>query len=313
MSRQPDRNPSVEQLDEVREALSGFLQTQRVIEPTIWQQEDAFLPWFTRLADAWRPIRPSIAGVKGWPHEVGRALLHIAKHFDAIAATWGWERLTEPEPGRSAWMRERKKRFEAEVDAPWYGAAIAEQDGSKLHCRVDAIANEGRRLGYVATGDPQDAPARFDEADKRRAMTPRYGKTRPRISEEEWSDLVHALNLILVVLSKDASQRRLDDDRQRGSKASKRKGKTDDPANLDDLTPTAWKLLKTLSKLRATSTEKAVTRERIVEEAADVGNADSGHVRAAFKKLVDKELIASRPNVGTWIRQAGLDALKRHQ
>jgi hypothetical protein len=81
----------------------------------------------------------------------------------------------------------------------------------------------------------------------------------------------------------------------------------------DDLTPTAWKLLRTLLKLRATNTAKAVTRERIVQEAGDVGNADSSNVRAVCKMLVDLGLIATKRNVGTWITQAGLDALRPHR
>jgi hypothetical protein len=103
------------------------------------------------------------------------------------------------------------------------------------------------------------------------------------------------------------------DNRQGAGKASKAKGKTEKPLTLDNLTKTAWKLLETLEQLKATTVRRAVTRERIAAEAGDVGNADSGSVRAAFKTLADMGLIATKRNVGTWITQAGLDALKRHR
>ncbi len=45
------------------------------------------------------------------------------------------------------------------------------------------------------------------------------------------------------------------DDRQGAGRANEGKGETAKPHTLDDLTPTAWKLLKTLRKLGAKSTE----------------------------------------------------------
>jgi hypothetical protein len=86
-------------------------------------------------------------------------------------------------------------------------------------------------------------------------------------------------------------------------------GVVDKALSLDDLIPTAWKLLESLPGLNAFNSGKAVSRDKIAA-AADVGNADSHNTRAAFGALKDLRLIGTRRRVGTWITQAGLDALK---
>ena len=60
------------------------------------------------------------------------------------------------------------------------------------------------------------------------------------------------------------------------------KGKTDQPPTIDDLTPTALKLLTTLGDKKASDSEKAVRRDDIARQAC-TGNADSKHIRDAFR------------------------------
>ena len=79
---------------------------------------------------------------------------------------------------------------------------------------------------------------------------------------------------------------------------------------LDDLTQTAWKLLRAIRQLGAINAETAKNRPTITSK-ANTGNHDSKHNQIAFKKLVDSGLTASRKNVGTWLKEAGIAALEK--
>jgi hypothetical protein len=78
---------------------------------------------------------------------------------------------------------------------------------------------------------------------------------------------------------------------------------------LDDLTPTAWKLLRALSDLDAVNSEKAVGRSRIARKAR-TGNHDSKHNQDAFALLSKCELIVARNGIGTWLNATGINAAK---
>jgi hypothetical protein len=107
-----------------------------------------------------------------------------------------------------------------------------------------------------------------------------------------------------------------DGGRREASKARKgqgKTGKTADPRSVDDLTPTAWRLLRALLKIGAIDAGTARSRSQIVEEAGDVGNADSRNVRDAFTMLGKLGLVATQRHVGTWLTQAGLDAARRRR
>jgi hypothetical protein len=80
--------------------------------------------------------------------------------------------------------------------------------------------------------------------------------------------------------------------------------------SLDDLTPTAWKLLRTVRQMGAVSADTAKDRSAITSRAKK-GNHDSKHNQTAFKRLSDLRFIAARKNVGTWITEAGIDALDK--
>ena len=84
----------------------------------------------------------------------------------------------------------------------------------------------------------------------------------------------------------------------------------DPPTTLDNLTPTAWKLLGAIRQLGAVNSGKAVGRAKIAVKAG-TGNHDSKHNQLAFAQLSDLALIAATRNVGTWLTQAGIDALDK--
>jgi hypothetical protein len=88
---------------------------------------------------------------------------------------------------------------------------------------------------------------------------------------------------------------------------------------LDNLTPTAWNLLRAMLKAKAKDPGTAKTREEIVAVAGTgnakskkdrPGNANSKNVRDAFRAMKELKLIGTEKNVGTWLTEAGLDALK---
>jgi hypothetical protein len=85
-----------------------------------------------------------------------------------------------------------------------------------------------------------------------------------------------------------------------------------DADTAEDLTSTARKLLRALSKLKATDLAEARGRNEIADE-AKVGNADSRHCRRAFDQLKSHGFIESKRGVGTWITRAGRTALKTRQ
>jgi hypothetical protein len=80
--------------------------------------------------------------------------------------------------------------------------------------------------------------------------------------------------------------------------------------SLDDLTPTAWKLLKTIRRMGATTAVTATNRSNLTSRSR-TGNHDSKHNQIAFNQLSDLGLIAGRRNVGTWITESGIAALDK--
>jgi hypothetical protein len=90
----------------------------------------------------------------------------------------------------------------------------------------------------------------------------------------------------------------------------------------DDLPPTAWNLLKAMLKAKAIDPGTAKTREEIVAAAGTgnaksrkdrPGNANSKHVRDAFRAMKALKLIGTKKKTGTWLTEGGLHALKSRQ
>ena len=101
----PDCAPTLAELAEIATAsLEFFQRVERSFWSCPWKQEDHVLRWFIRMADALRPVRSNLSGVRGWPHRVKQGLGLVIQSFDAMTIEWGWERVAEPEPARSAYL-----------------------------------------------------------------------------------------------------------------------------------------------------------------------------------------------------------------
>jgi hypothetical protein len=77
------------------------------------------------------------------------------------------------------------------------------------------------------------------------------------------------------------------------------------PPSVNDLTSTAWKLLRAARDMGADASENAVTRKAIAAK-AKCGNPGSLHNKQAFTQLSQLGLITAKRNVGTWITVAGI-------
>jgi hypothetical protein len=95
-----------------------------------------------------------------------------------------------------------------------------------------------------------------------------------------------------------------------GATGSKTNNQATKERGLDDLTPTGWKLLRALSQLEAFDSERAAGRAEITKKAR-TGNHDSKHNQEAFSALSHLGLIKAKRNAGTWLTQAGIDALDK--
>jgi hypothetical protein len=182
-----DRIPSVDQLVTVHQALWVFILRKRY-ESAMQKQEEEYLGFFCRLADALRPIRALLTETNGWPSRVERALPVIINLFDENARHWGWEGLAAAEPERSAYITERQAQFLDRVGRGRYEAALSWQAGCRgleSPSNIDAIADEGRKLGFSATLSPDDGKAKFKEAEIAWRNSPRLGTAYPRIGEAE--------------------------------------------------------------------------------------------------------------------------------
>jgi hypothetical protein len=176
--------PAVEELAELVEAYMRFNNQNSYSAKGTWVQEDNFLPFFSRLADAMRPIRTKIDSIEGWPPDIGHAIGVLLEHFDAITTEWGWERVAAPEPERSLYVNERCNWFRQTLARPMYEAALSMQVRDGLRCRAGGDANEGWALGFSATMTPEEGDTLYDDARKRWMETPRFGSRYPKVENE---------------------------------------------------------------------------------------------------------------------------------
>ena len=181
-----------------------FLQKSRSSHGVTWMQEEDYLPNFGRLADALRPLRSIIEWPSNWPHKTGRALSVIVEGFDRITREWGWDRLAEAEPTRSAHAKERRDRFEREVMYPIYEAALSARPGYHgLACPgdVDRDADTGTRLGLRPTMNPEEGRERYLTVQQEGWQARRFGDCYPKVEEETYLALCKAFNLIDAALA----------------------------------------------------------------------------------------------------------------
>jgi hypothetical protein len=182
------RIPSVHQLVEVDRALHAFLMRDGYTCGMTSEQEDEFLPPFNRLADALRPIRPFMGSFAGWTPRVDRVLGVICESFDATARLWGWEKVADPEPERSAYITKREEWFSENRERPKLEAAMSIEAGCKgLECPpdIEALADEGRKRGYRPTMSPEQGRTMFPELHLAWVKSPRLGTAYPKIAREE--------------------------------------------------------------------------------------------------------------------------------
>jgi hypothetical protein len=118
-----------------------------------------------------------------------------------------------------------------------------------------------------------------------------------------------------------ASRRRNEEESPTGKKAmeslshergtsAKSSGQERRAKGLDDLTKSDWKLLKALQQVGGLNADSARSRSQITAK-AKTGNHDSKHNQEGFQRLTSLGLICARRNVGTWLTDAGIDALDK--
>ena len=191
--------PEIDQVRLLRDRLQAFLNKSRSTCGICFMEESDFLPSFSGLSDALRPLRSIPAEVEGWPHRIFRALPAIVEEFDAVTREWGWERLAEPEPRRSAYVAERQAWFASEVARPVYEAAISWQAGFRgldFPSDVEKWADEGRKLGYKPILTHEEGQARFRLAHDRWYIEPRFGTVSPKLEDSAYDLLCRAFNLL---------------------------------------------------------------------------------------------------------------------
>jgi hypothetical protein len=197
------RVPPVDQLLKLHQSLWVFI-LRNPYATAIRAQEEEYRELFCRLADALEPIRSTLSRIEGWPTRVARAFPVIIDAFDENARLWGWEGLAATEPQRSAYISDRNALFLEQAGRARYEAALSWQAGCRgLECPpiIDAIADEGRMLGFSATMTSDDGKALFKTADTAWHDAPRLGIAYPKISdavlaklEEGW----RTLNAVLI-------------------------------------------------------------------------------------------------------------------
>jgi hypothetical protein len=151
---------------------------------TVWEREDFMVSAFGRLSDALQPIRELVANgsLDGWGRDVELALGETVERFDAIVKAWGWRRVADPEPRRSAYVTKSRKRFRKDVEQPLAEAALAITEGCRtlrqsrsLDSNVTRWAEEGRRRGISSTMTAEEGKDRFAELQAKCASTPMLG------------------------------------------------------------------------------------------------------------------------------------------
>jgi nucleoside phosphorylase len=196
--------PSIEHVNELLRTLQRFIAHNRYSAGSTWQQENEVLPLFTGVADALRPIREVMNGIKGWPPRVERGLQFIMEAFDETARTWGWERLADDVAERSAFINERRAWVREHLARPRFEAALSWQAGCRTPiCPVEDIADKGREEGFSATMTAEEGQAAFKDADIHWHRTPHLGRCYPTIDDPEerklsagWSAVDTALKAV---------------------------------------------------------------------------------------------------------------------
>jgi hypothetical protein len=261
---------------------------------------------------------------------------------------WGWDlSILTPEGfarlcERCKADQEARERAVDEVAVSWrtLGKNLATHHGA------DRAAFAAEQRGVKPTMTPEEGERAYHQRVEELWMKPMIGHAVPEVSLDEHDQLCSAVNELERLArrewlfstftlgnpySKDAEEVSLSElERAEGREtfeqprdetrlSTKADGSGDarrtssrrpKASNLDDLTSTAWKLLRAVRDKGAISSEKAVGRDAIAAKAR-VGNHDSKHNQYAFGQLADLQLIIAKRKVGTWITDAGIRALNK--
>jgi hypothetical protein len=198
LANRSQSRPSVGQLRAILEALQDLKSAFGSFDSTCaWQREDHIFVPFDRLGSARDAIGGESWVVDGWSWEVACGLTIAQGLVESLAVRWGWTHQLLPREERSALVARRKKRFEDEVERPYFQAANALRGEWKdRHVRYDDIADEGARRGYGATTSPYQARILWPQLDEAYHHTLRLGSVVPEPDAEVVSMLGKAYDFL---------------------------------------------------------------------------------------------------------------------
>jgi hypothetical protein len=127
---------------------------------------------------------PRAGAFSGWPNYVENYCGELVDAFEALTKSWGWEGLDQPEPGRSAEVEERGRRFTEAIELELMGSAVSWVEGWKGRDFDEAAAKwaeKARERGITPMMPPEDAKAKFLDALRRRQQAPRLGTVIPKL------------------------------------------------------------------------------------------------------------------------------------
>jgi hypothetical protein len=153
-------------------------------EQPAWEHEKEIMAHWGPLSDLVRSMPPRAGAFSGWPNYVENFCGELVDAFDALTKSWGWEGLDQPEPGRSAEVEERDRRFTEAIELELMGSAIAwvsRWKGRDFDEAAAKWAEKARERGITPTMPPEDAKTKFLDTLRRRRQAPRLGTVIPKL------------------------------------------------------------------------------------------------------------------------------------
>jgi hypothetical protein len=198
---EPTILPHVDQVRDIHDNILALINKRNVTYAR--DQEEEFLPIFTRLADLIREVRPSLDSDVNWPHPILRGLTHAIEQFDFLTEEWSWSELAKPEAERTAFIKSRLDIFRELVERPFYEAVLSWRAGwkeVKFNPFYDRYAEEAQGLGFKATLSPVEGFSNTKPEGDRRNHTPRLGSVTPQLSDDRRAGFAQAVKLLGAAL-----------------------------------------------------------------------------------------------------------------